>query len=487
LPVHAVGATGPQITETNGQCDANLAAYMCCKEEEAALWKQILTAVNTTFLVALKHKELGHIAMPQAMLAHLKEEYGKLDATEIETNHATLAGAWNPDNHIEDLFTRIHDAQCLAAKANEPITDVAAIRLTITALENTGVFESGGQNHGQFQKHFCTKNKACVAKLTAQTTGYHDAHAASIATPSVSSTGTQQAPHPVINAVTAMTPLVLTDDSVRMYYCWSHGLRKNKEHTSRTCQWPKEGHCETATANNMMGGNNTIGGGCACCTKTDTWDRGKPIDKKQSNDVTKNLLTQPICNLVAPVSNSVGPPAPKTISVMADTGSTAHFCTFELPVINKWPTLNPISIRNANGSIMHSTHDAELDMHMLPAAAKWVHIVPELATHMLSIGQLCDARCDVAFTAEEITIKYKGNTVLSGHRTCHTRWWHFSMPSNLPSPKKVRSPTEHASMTAIRSARPAQLVVFAHATLFSPALSTLGLALNKGYLTISLD
>jgi hypothetical protein len=120
---------------------------------------------------------------------------------------------------------------------------------------------------------------------------------------------------------------------------------------------------------------------------------------------------------------------------------------------------------------MHSTHEAELDMPMLPAAAKRVHIVPELATHtLLSIGQLCDARCDVAFTAEEVTVKYKGNTVLSGHRTCHTRLWHFSMPSNLSSPKKV-SPTEHASMTAIGSAMPAQLSAFAHATLFSPALS----------------
>jgi hypothetical protein len=132
---------------------------------------------------------------------------------------------------------------------------------------------------------------------------------------------------------------------------------------------------------------------------------------------------------------------------------------------------------------MHSTHEAELDMPMLPAAAKQVHIVPELTTHtLLSIGQLCDAGCDVAFTAEEVTIKYKGNTVLSGHRTCHTPLWHFSMPSNLSSPKKV-SPTEHASMTAIGSAMPAQLAAFAHATLFSLALSTLELALNKGYLT----
>jgi hypothetical protein len=45
------------------------------------------------FFVALEHEELGHIAMPQVMLAHLKEEYGELDATEIKTYCAALAGA----------------------------------------------------------------------------------------------------------------------------------------------------------------------------------------------------------------------------------------------------------------------------------------------------------------------------------------------------------------------------------------------------------
>jgi hypothetical protein len=63
------------------------------KEVQATLREQILTAVNNMFLVALEHEELGHIAMPQAMIAHLKEEYGELDATEIKTNRATLAGA----------------------------------------------------------------------------------------------------------------------------------------------------------------------------------------------------------------------------------------------------------------------------------------------------------------------------------------------------------------------------------------------------------
>jgi hypothetical protein len=41
---------------------------------------------------------------------------------------------------------------------------------------------------------------------------------------------------------------------------------------------------------------------------------------------------------------------------------------------------------------------------------------------------------------------------------------------------------EHA-LSAIGSATPAELVAFAHAALFSPSLSTLTLALQKGYVT----
>jgi hypothetical protein len=44
-----------------------------------------------------------------------------------------------------------------------------------------------------------------------------------------------------------------------MYYCCSHGLGKNKDHTSPTCTFKKNGHINTATAYNMQGGSNQIG------------------------------------------------------------------------------------------------------------------------------------------------------------------------------------------------------------------------------------
>jgi hypothetical protein len=41
-----------------------------------------------------------------------------------------------------------------------------------------------------------------------------------------------------------------------MYYCWSHGLGINQQHTSPMCTFKKDGHIDTATANNMQGGCN---------------------------------------------------------------------------------------------------------------------------------------------------------------------------------------------------------------------------------------
>jgi hypothetical protein len=159
---------------------------------------------------------------------------------------------------------------------------------------------------------------------------------------------------------------------------------------------------------------------------------------------------------------------------IADTGSTAHFCTTTTSVINKRSALNPIAIRNPNGSIMYSTHEAELDLPLLPKAARQVHIVPELANHsLLSIGQLCDAGCDVSFNATNVTVCYDNQPILTGQRTPATQLWHLQPPTTIPAQANA----------AVGSATPAQIVAFAHAALFSPTLSTLLEALKRRFLT----
>jgi hypothetical protein len=196
-----------------------------------------------------------------------------------------------------------------------------------------------------------------------------------------------------------------------------------------------------------------------------------------------NSSTEPTCllttTLEAPIT--VGPPTftlPHQLAI-ADTGSTAHFGTIDAPVINKRLSLNPISIRTPNGTIMTLTHEADLDLPMLPPAARHIHIVPELASSsLISMGQLCDAGCSVAFTATDVNVSVNDTVVLTGHRTPNTLLWHFPLPIPTPAP-----PVNHSALATIDSATPAELVAFAHAALFSPALSTLHRALSKGFIT----
>jgi hypothetical protein len=178
----------------------------------------------------------------------------------------------------------------------------------------------------------------------------------------------------------------------------------------------------------------------------------------------------------------VGPPA--TTTAIADTGSTAHFFTIDSKhLINQKPALTPIAIRNPNGSIMYSTHIADLNIPSIPSGARHVHLVPELSSHsLLSMGQLCDAGCHVAFDATTVTISYNDNVVLSGYRTPDTKLWHIDLPPTtlLAQLTPATAPSANA---AIGSATPSQLVAFAHAALFSPALSTLATALDKNFIT----
>jgi len=123
--------------------------------------------------------------------------------------------------------------------------------------------------------------------------------------------------------------------------------------------------------------------------------------------------------------------------------------------------------------ILHSTHKADLDLPGLPAAARHGHVVPALATQpLLSVGQLCDAGCGVVFTADTVTISHNDAVVMQGQRTPSSKLWELDI-----------HPTSTAwANAAVGSVSTADLVTFAHAALFSPALSTLAEALHRGLL-----
>ncbi len=52
-------------------------------------------------------------------------------------------------------------------------------------------------------------------------------------------------------------------DVIPLFYCWSHGLSKTSQHTSKTYNNQSEGHCADATIENRLRGVNKINFGCS--------------------------------------------------------------------------------------------------------------------------------------------------------------------------------------------------------------------------------
>ncbi len=126
-----------------------------------------------------------------------------------------------------------------------------------------------------------------------------------------------------------------------------------------------------------------------------------------------------------------------------------------------------------NQQLIRSTHTGTLPIEGLPPEATTAHLFPELGdTSLISIGQLCDAGCEAHFTATTVEITFQGKVILQGTRDDESRGlWMLTLPAeNVAHAVRSHATTE-------------QQVAFAHAALFSPAISTLKKALDRGYLS----
>ena len=128
---------------------------------------------------------------------------------------------------------------------------------------------------------------------------------------------------------------------------------------------------------------------------------------------------------------------------------------------------------------MTSTHEGHLDLPGLPPNATLSHIVPEMTTHnLLSVGQLCDAGCTATVTRDNIEISHDDQVIITGTRSSDTTLWHMDVPSEVDQ----QSTFPHHANAAIGNDTAANMVAFMHAAFFSPAISTLEKALQKGFI-----
>jgi len=74
------------------------------------------------------------------MIAHLCTNYGPITHSTLETNHASIANVWTPDDPIETLWECLHEIQHISIEGGDPLTDSAIRNLTFIMFETTGVF-----------------------------------------------------------------------------------------------------------------------------------------------------------------------------------------------------------------------------------------------------------------------------------------------------------------------------------------------------------
>jgi hypothetical protein len=100
---------------------------------------------------------------------------------------------------------------------------------------------------------------------------------------------------------------------------------------------------------------------------------------------------------------------------------------------------------------------------------------------LLAMGPLCDAGCMIKFNANTIHVWLQEQVVLEGRRD-PPGLWVFQLPTTLAVPVL---PTNNTIVPQVNSAigapKAVELVAYSHATLFSPALSTLEKVCQCGY------
>ena len=281
-------ATQAQITRIDRVYNANVQEWNTFNAVHEALKAQILTAVEAEWFDELDDEVDGFSEVPvRRLLEYLKETYGEITSDDIVNNREAMAQPWDLDAPIRLLWSRLDKQLLFARNAKAPITDREAIQATIRALEQTGGYEHAiqtwkdkGPNHSmkEFRKHLNYQDKLRRQSMTSKTAGYHSANhadgratadAATLDTASTMSTLTAKLAAALIAQAKTAPPnaaarnarlkrYCVEADTIKLFYCWTHGLGRNPKHTSATCRAKATGHRDDATILERLGGSNVI-------------------------------------------------------------------------------------------------------------------------------------------------------------------------------------------------------------------------------------
>ncbi len=288
LVPYPANATSAQRADANRAHDTAIEDYLRQEYVHQLLRQQIIAAVEPLYMMSLRGTEvgLGRVNLEtgrvsaHTMLVYLKDKFTKITAAEIETNRLSLATAWTSDQPIQALWNRHVEIRDFAVAAEEPLSDRVVMDQTLKlfATAGHGTLQSAidawrrhpeaDKTYERFVEYFTAEHEALQEQLTTSTAGYHHANAAGYTIPAVVPPAPTIVSQVAAASTTTPSPTnpceVVAEGGFRMYYCWTHGLGVNAEHTSKTCNHPADGHVHTATlksAKNTKGSNKiNIGG-----------------------------------------------------------------------------------------------------------------------------------------------------------------------------------------------------------------------------------
>jgi hypothetical protein len=239
------------------------------------------------------------------MLDHLFDTYGNITAVDLEINFEHMRRSWDPQQPVETLFKQIQDCADYSEAGGVPIGTSQQINVGYEKIFATGHFmiacrrwnekPAAEKTWTNFKSHFAAAHRQHKQRQgeSAANAGYHSANAAmnqnkdqmaeaTIGALANMATSTA-ADRGVVAALTqANSRLVkqLEKNSSELRelkallnqerrdkrgprsfnpsssnYCWTHGYKVGKTHTSLTCNTPKPRHKTEATRADNMGGS----------------------------------------------------------------------------------------------------------------------------------------------------------------------------------------------------------------------------------------
>lgn len=237
------------------------ADYNLSRLTDTKIRNLILEAVDADFVNECRKGKFGFVGVSsRTILEHLDEKYGKtVSPSQKNSIEADLRKPWNPEvETIEKLWSRKKVSQEKAALANIQLTDETVMRYLTEVIKSVPemqhaihayeimLLKKECSTYEEFQTHFDSYYTVLIAnKQSASPTaqqGYSGA----------------QVPPQTNPTALAATSNGAQQHNCTAYYCWSHGLSRNPNHTSPQCTRKKQGHKDEATLWNKLGGSQRI-------------------------------------------------------------------------------------------------------------------------------------------------------------------------------------------------------------------------------------